>query len=154
MKRRGGYTLIEVLTYIACLAIIFTAAYPAYHRFVRGSDHLRHNADDITRAVNPGERWRNDVRAATGPLRATAEGFAIPERATEIVYAVSDGVLWRQSGNGQRIAVLRGVKSSTMLPVPRQSVTAYRWELELVSDRKQAVVLPLFSFQAVAGAKS
>jgi len=28
MKRRSGYTLIEVLTYIACLTVILTVAYP------------------------------------------------------------------------------------------------------------------------------
>jgi Tfp pilus assembly protein PilE len=154
MNRRSGYTLIEALTYIACLIIILTVAYPAYHRFVRGSNNLRRNADDIARALNAGERWRNDVRAATGPVRATAERFVIPQRDGEVVYTVSDGVLWRQSADGQRIAALRGVRSSAMQLETRQRVTAWRWELELVGGQKDVPVRPLFSFQAVAGAKS
>ena len=142
-----------MLTYIACLTIILTVAYPAYHRFVRGSNNLRRNADDIARALNAGERWRNDVRAATGPIRATAEQFVIPQRGGEIVYTFSDGVLWRQSADGQRIAALRGVKSSTMQLETRQRVTAWRWELELASGQKQVLMRPLFTFQAVTGAK-
>jgi len=153
MKRRSGYTLIEVLTYIACLTVILAVAYPTYHRFVRGSNNLRRNADDIARALNAGERWRNDVRAATGPIRATADQFVIPQRSGEIVYTVSEGVLWRQSSDGQRIAALRGVKSSAMQLETRQRVTAWRWELELASGQKQVLMRPLFTFQAVTGAK-
>ena len=150
MKRHSGYTMIEALTYIACLTIILTVAYPTYHRFIRGSDNLRHNADDIVRAVNAGERWR----AATGPVRTTGERFVIPQRNGEIAYTVSDGVLWRESGDGQRIAALRGVKSSTMLPDARPGVTAWRWELELMSGQKIVPLRPLFTFQAVAGGQS
>ena len=154
MNRRCGYMLIEVVTYIACLTIVLTVAYPAYHRFVRGSNNLRRNADDIARALNAGERWRNDVRLATGPVRASADQFVIPQRGGEIAYTFSDGVLWRRSADGQRIATLRGVKSSTMRADAREHVTAWQWELELVSGQKEISVRPLFSFQAVAGAKS
>ncbi|MGD0650762.1 MAG: prepilin-type N-terminal cleavage/methylation domain-containing protein [Verrucomicrobiia bacterium] len=153
MKQRNGYTLIEVLTYIACLTVILTVAYPAYHRFVRGSNNLRRNADDIARTLSAGERWRNDVRAATGPIRVTADQFFIPQHGGEVVYMVSDGILWRQSADGQRIAALRGVKSSAMQLETRQRVTAWRWELELASGQKQVLMRPLFTFQAVTGAK-
>ena len=153
MKRRGGFMLIEAATYIACLLVILTLAYPAYYRFMRGSKNLRRNADDIARAVNAGERWRNDVRAASGLVRTSADQFAIPQRNGEVIYTFSDGVLWRQSANGQRIAALRGVKSSIMQADARQHVSVLRWELELTSVEKNVLMRPLFSFQAVAGAK-
>ncbi|HUK81270.1 MAG TPA: prepilin-type N-terminal cleavage/methylation domain-containing protein [Verrucomicrobiae bacterium] len=149
MNSRRGYTLIEVLVYIAVLLVVMDVAYTAYARYDKGSRDLRRNADDIIRALRVGQRWRDDVRAAVGPLRVTANGVVIPEGSGEIEYAFADGTLWRQ-----KIALLKQVKASAMRSDARPHVVAWRWELELASPKKMAHVRPLFSFTAVPGEQS
>ena len=146
MNTRRGYTLIEVLVYIAVLTVVLGVAYTAYARYEKGSRDLSRNADDIIRALRAGERWRDDVRAAVAPVRITDNGVVIPQRAGDIEYAFADGTLWRQ-----KLPVLKQLKASAMRSDPRPHVVAWRWELELASPKQTAHVRPLFSFTAVPG---
>jgi prepilin-type N-terminal cleavage/methylation domain-containing protein len=150
MKTERGYTLIEMLVYIAVLAVVLDLSFAAYYRYDLYARNLRSNADDIVRVMRAGERWRDDVRNATAPPHAIDNGVAIPQQSGEIAYVFADGTVWRQVA-GVRAIALKQVKTSSMSVDPRQHVDAWRWELELASPKKTVLVHPLFTFTAVAG---
>ena len=79
MKTRGkeqtagprGFTLLECLAYLAMIVIALGLAITAFNDCWDKSNALRRNADDIVRALHAGDRWRADVRAATGRIELT-----------------------------------------------------------------------------------
>ena len=149
-----GIMLVDCLMYIALLAVILTLTFAAFYRANENAKNLAQNSADIVRALNVGERWREDVRAASGPLRVEENAketlLQVPQAAGEVRYRLRDGIISRQtSGNTNWIDLLPNVKSSRMEPDPRRHVTAWRWELELQGRQKVARVKPLFTFQAV-----
>jgi Tfp pilus assembly protein PilE len=148
MKSERGYSLLECLVYIAVLAVVLNLSFVAYYRYDQHTRNLRRNADDITRALRAGERWREDVRTAIAPPHAIANGLAIPQQSGEVAYVFADDAVWRQTG-ATRVIVLKQVKASTISDDSRQRVNAWRWELELASPQKVVLVHPLFSFTAV-----
>jgi Tfp pilus assembly protein FimT len=153
---RHGMTLMEILVYIALLAVVLGAATKTFYECLSQSNSLRRNADDVARALDIGERWRADVRAATGPIQKTevngAAQIHIPSAQGEIIYTAAKGELLRQAGSAARGTVwLADVKASHMQSETRGSVTAWRWELELRSALHQPRLRPLFTFISVAG---
>jgi len=155
-RRAHGFTLIECLVYIGVLAVILTVGSAAFYRCWDDNKALSRNGDDIVRTLKAGETWRADLRSATGPIRVTTAGseqtMHIPCGNRELVYSFANGEVRKRVGrNGAWSVILPKVKSSQMETDKRDHVTAWRWELELVSLRKNAKVLPLFTFEAVAG---
>lgn len=149
-----GIMLVDCLMYIALLAVILTLTFAAFYRANENAKNLAQNSADIVRALNVGERWREDVRAASGPLRVVEDAnetlLQLPHAGGEVRYRLRDGIIARQtSGNTNWIDLLPNVKSSRMEPEPRRHVTAWRWELELQGRQKVARVKPLFTFHAV-----
>ena len=150
MKNERGFTILEAITYVAVLLMVLSGAFASYSRCQLSSSSLRRNAEDIIRAVHAGERWRVDIRAAIQMPRLTPGGIIIPLQDGEIAYEINDGTMWRQTA-GKRIAVLKQVKSSTMQRESRGIVAAWRWELELASQKKTGSTRPLFTFEAAEG---
>lgn len=151
---RRGIMLVDCLMYIALLGVILTLTLAAFYRANENSRNLAQNAADIVRALNTGERWREDVRTATGPPRVVEDAketlLQLPQAGGEVRYRLRDGIISRQtSRNTNWTDLLPNVKSSRMEPDPRRHVTAWRWELELQGRQKVARVKPLFTFQAV-----
>jgi Tfp pilus assembly protein PilE len=149
MKSERGYSMIECLVYIAVFAVVLNLSFVAYYRYEQHTRSLRRNADDITRALRAGERWREDVRTAIALPHVIENGLAIPQQSGEIAYVFADGAIWRQTG-ATRVVVLKQVKTSTISDDSRQRVNVWRWELELASPQKVVLVRPLFTFTAVA----
>ncbi len=152
-----GIMLIDCLVYLAIWSVVVGLAFSAFFRSMSYSKNLARNADDIARALKAGERWREDVRAATGPFKLVTgeagveQALHIPQKTGEVVYRFIDGAVLRQTGtNAPWIPALSGVKSSRMEKDERQRVVSWRWEVELKNKQKVARVRPLFSFQAVA----
>jgi prepilin-type N-terminal cleavage/methylation domain-containing protein len=143
MKSRG-FTILEMIVYLAVLSVVLTCAYPAFEKAIRGSRDIQRNTDDILRAIRAGEIWRKDIRAATGPVHADVNRLAIPQTSGEVIYRFKDGAVWRGSE-----MVLRDVRSSVMQPDRRSRVTVWRWEVELASPRREPAVRPRFTFEAV-----
>jgi hypothetical protein len=142
--------------YIAVVAVVLGIATIAFFRCWDDSKRLRHNAEDIVRALHAGEQWRADLRTATGPVRVTdqdgAETVVIPAPVGAITYTFAQGELHRQARPaGPAALVLDRVKASRMAAEPRRQVTAWRWELELQPGQKYFRVTPLFTFETVAG---
>lgn len=155
-----GFTLIETLVYISVLFIILELAFVAMYRSMDASTGLRRNASDITRALDAGERWREDVRGATQPLRLEHMGdnesvLHIPQTHGEVAYRFSSNSVARQAGHGEWFPLLNNVQASNFIADPREKVAAWRWELELRHYRKSLTQMrPLFTFISVAGGDS
>jgi hypothetical protein len=149
----SGVLLMECLVYIAVFAIVLGGATTVFYFCWDHTDTLVYTADDISSALHTGERWRADVRAATGKITAestaTAEVVRIPQGAREVFYRFESGEVRRQiSATGRPLLLLANVKTSQMAMDARGAVSAWRWELELVPRRKE-VHLPLrFTFEA------
>ena len=155
-SRRAGLTLIEMLVYMAVAVVVVGFTTATFYDCWENTKALRRNADDIARALDIGEHWRADMRAATGAIELTSanesEQLHIPVRAGAVTYTFANGEVRRQSNSaGRDIVWLSNVKSSRMLSETRGRVSAWRWELELKSSRKVPRLRPLFTFECAAG---
>ncbi|MFN7139828.1 MAG: hypothetical protein ACK4UN_10860 [Limisphaerales bacterium] len=147
--------LLETLVYTAVLVVILGMAILAYDRFAVYSQRLRAVTADISRTVDAGERWREDIRKAIAPIQFDEKSgeLRIPQEGVEVSYRFQDGEVVRREGE-RSVPVLAHVKHSAMQQVPRAHVVSWRWEVELKTRGKNAKVQPLFQFEAVAPGKS
>jgi len=137
------------------MVLVIGAALAAFYRCVDGSMGLRRNAEDISTALLAGERWRDDVRAASGRIAlqhgVDDELLVLASAGQEVSYHFATNAVWRRSGAGNWVCAVTNVKSSTMLAEARAGVNAWRWELELRPRAKySARFRPLFTFLAVS----
>ena len=85
LRGRGklGMLLMECLVYLFVFAILLGGATTAFYFCWNHSEALIYATDDITSALHAGERWRADVRAATGKITVettvTGEVVRIPQ---------------------------------------------------------------------------
>ena len=146
-----GFTVIECLVYIGVYVALLGFATFAFYRCYDHMKGMRRNSEDIISAVQAGEAWRNDVRQATKPpvFERADQTLRIQRSDKEISYRFADGRVLRQSGAGAPWNVLLPrVQSSEMQADLRAHVAAWRWELELQSQQRNARVRPLFTFVA------
>jgi hypothetical protein len=159
-RSRGalGMMLLECLVYISVFAILLGGATTVFYFCWDHSDALICATDDVASALHTGERWRADVRAATGKIivetTATGEVVRIPEGARVVSYRFESSEISRQfSASAKPLLLLANVKTSQMEMDTRDTVSAWRWELEMFPRRKE-IHLPLrFTFEAAAQAK-
>jgi type II secretory pathway pseudopilin PulG len=156
VSRRSAFTLIECIVYLALVAVIIGFTFAAFYHAWDNHRDLRRNTEDIVLALKAGERWRADVRAATGPLKTVDQtglsALHIPQANGEIVYVFRDEMIRRRAGPHEPWQqILANVKSSRMFAAQRNEVRSWRWEMELTTAQKAVRVRPLFSFQAVPG---
>jgi hypothetical protein len=127
------------------------------YRCVENSVLLRRNAQDMAAALNAGERWRADIRDCHLPLQIESAEAGQTLRLTsergEVVYRFETNTVTRGIQGQPGIRLLSDVKSSAMYASPRQKVTAWQWEVELLARAKgyskPGRVRPLFTFTAV-----
>jgi len=151
----AGYLLIECLVYIGIFAVLLGISYGALYVCWDYSKALHYATDDINAALHAGERWRADIRNATGKITvettAAGELLRIPCGTNEVLYRFNDGEIRRQvASSGFSELLLPKVKGSQMVTETRGPVAAWRWELELKSRRKEARLPLLFTFEAAA----
>jgi Tfp pilus assembly protein FimT len=154
-----GFTIIECLVYISVMAVILGIGLMAFYRCWDDNKAITRNGNDIVRTLKAGETWRADMRAATGPIHvvttSSEQTVRIPSGKKDLTYSFANGELRKRTGNDSPwYVVLPKVKSSQMEMDKRDAVTAWRWELELASQRKNAKVRPLFTFEVVPGNSS
>jgi hypothetical protein len=145
--------LIECLAYIAVFAILLGGATTVFYFCWDHTQAVIFSADDITSALRAGERWRADVRSATGSISVTAtvagEAVQIPEGEKEIIYRFESGEVRRQTTSSEYSELLLPkVKTSQMKMDARGEVRAWRWELELAQRRKETNLPLRFTFEA------
>ncbi|MEK7686069.1 MAG: hypothetical protein AAB466_11665 [Verrucomicrobiota bacterium] len=149
-----GILLVDCMVYIALWSVVVGLAFASFYRCLDQTRHLSRNASDIARALQAGERWREDIHQAMGELALIESGEAqelrIPQQAGDVVYLFKEGTVFRRAGEKSRWAqLLADVKESSMQKDPRAHVTAWRWEVELKTTQKVVRLRPLFTFQAV-----
>ncbi len=152
-RREAGITLIECICYFAVFLILSAGATATFYLTWDRSKAFISATDDITAALQAGERWRADVRAASGTItiEKAPSGIVvtIPEGREEIVYRFNSGEMRRQAGSGGFSALLLPrVVSSEMTLDQRGDVMAWRWELEVAQRRKETHIPLLFTFEA------
>jgi type II secretory pathway pseudopilin PulG len=157
--RQRGWTLIECMVYISLLFIVLGLGYTAMYRSMDASQGLRRNANDITSAMRAGERWRDDVRNATGAIRVEKANeetiLRLPQGHNEVSYRFATNSITRRTGQSDWLPVLEHVKNSSFAADQRKTVSAWRWEVELQTYRKSvARMRPLFTFIAVPAVNS
>jgi hypothetical protein len=153
VKKQAGIMLVECMSYMVVFLILSAVATGAFYLCWDHSKALISATDDITAALQAGERWRADVRAASGTIHIekapSGVVVTIPEGREEIVYRFSSGEVRRQAGSGGFSALLLPrVVSSEMSPDVRGNVKAWRWELEMAQRRKETHIPLLFTFEA------
>jgi hypothetical protein len=152
-RRHAGMALLECLVYISVFAILLGGATTVFYFCWDHSNALIGVTDEIASALHTGERWRADVRDATGKITvettATGELVRIPEGARVVFYRFESGEVRRQISTADNAQLLlANVKTSQMQMDARGAVSAWRWELELLPHRKE-IHLPLqFTFEA------
>ncbi|MBL9172459.1 MAG: prepilin-type N-terminal cleavage/methylation domain-containing protein [Verrucomicrobiales bacterium] len=158
-RRIRGATLIEMMIYIGLLAVVLGIGVNGLIRVWGAHGTLRRQADAIVLAADTGERWRADIRSATGAIRSeTAPGgqlVTIPVGNRVVTWGFSNGLVWRQSAaDNKATPLLSGVRSSRMEPEPREGVRAWIWDLELERIPQKARTAPIYTFLAVEGGGS
>jgi len=152
-RRTAGILLTECLVYIAVFAILMAVGTAAFYLCWDDSKATIYATDDIGAALRAGERWRADVRNATGKISvaqsATGEVVHIPAPGKEIVYRFESGEVRREFPASQiSQLLLPKVNGSQMSEEDRNGVTAWRWELDLVVRRPETHLPLLFTFEA------
>jgi hypothetical protein len=155
---RRGIALLDCIVYIGLLAVLLGLAFTCFYETTANTRRLSSNASDIVRTLQAGERWREDVRRAIEAPRlqqADQETLLIlPQTNAVVRYAFRDGTVLRQAlPNTNWIEALPNVIHSEIHHDQRSHVTGWRWEIELQSNPGKRHIVPLFTFQAVSGAK-
>jgi hypothetical protein len=154
IRRQTGVMLIECLVYIAVFGILLGGGTAAFYFCWDHTKAVMFAASDISAALRAGECWRADVRAAIGNISVATttagEVVQIPETKEEIIYRFESGEVHREiPAMHQSQLLLPKVKTSQMSLLPRGSVSAWHWELELKERRKETHLPLLFTFEAV-----
>jgi Tfp pilus assembly protein PilE len=148
-RDRAGYLLLELLVFLALMAVILGLAFSAYYRCADNAKRLQENAADILATVQAGERWRDDIRLAR-ETTIDPDGLKLIQAADTVEYRFEHDAIWRHSAQtGRTICLLSKVKTSTMRPEARRQVSAWRWEVELQSRKAPPYLRPFFTFEAV-----
>lgn len=152
-RAQAGYLLLECIVYLLIFTTILGLGLATFYLCWDNSKALLYATDDIAAALRAGERWRADVRSATGKItvETTVEGerLRIPCGTSEILYRFNAGEVHRQiAASDFSELLLPTVKASQMLMDTRGPVSAWRWELELKSRRKETHLPLLFTFEA------
>ena len=150
----AGASLVECLVYISLFGAFIIMVMTTFYQTRDASDVLQRQADELTRALHAGERWREDVRTASAaPRELEQDGqrwLAIPHGAHTVDYLHFRDTVWRREGTNAWQPVLARVQGSQMLVEPRQHVAAWRWEVELQLQDPRKRTKPLYTFLAVA----
>jgi Tfp pilus assembly protein PilE len=149
-----GITLIECLVYVAVFSILLGLGTAAFYLCWDNTRAVIGTADKIETALRAGERWRADVRSATGAIaiETTTDGetVRIPEAGREIVYRFAGGEVHRDLASPPRSQLLfEKVKTSEMKTESRNGVTAWSWNLELTTTHRILTYPLWFTFEAV-----
>ena len=154
-RRQGGLLLVECLVYIGLSALVVGMAFAAFYHVWENAQSIRRVSADIARTLQAGERWREDVRRATGPLilsggaGAGPKTLTIPQANAEVTYVFTSTNVTRSGGStASQVQTVSGVKAFRLVEERRRQVSIWRWEIELRSSPK-AKLRPLFTFLAV-----
>jgi len=153
VRAQTGVLLIECIVYISLYAIVVGRGLATFYLCWDNSKALLYATDDVAAALRAGERWRADVRSATGRITvettAQEELLRIPNGTNAILYRFRAGEIRRQLASSNfSESLLPTIQTSQMVMDPRGPVSAWRWELELAPHRKETHLPLRFTFEA------
>lgn len=153
-RRTDGVLLIECLVYIAVLAVLISIGMAAFYVCWDHTRALVGATEDINAALRAGERWRADVRSATGAITveptAAGERVQIPLPQNIVVYRFETGEVRREiTATRKSELLLPRVKTSHTTAETLAGVNAWRWELDLQLRHHETQLPLLFTFEAV-----
>src|ERR1041385_712600 len=103
-KRTSAYLMMEALVYIGVSFLLLGIGFAAFYHAIDGSVALKRNAEDVTKALNVGERWRADVRAASLPVDfksgPSEQVLRLPGSKHQIVYRFANEAVLRRVDSG------------------------------------------------------
>jgi Tfp pilus assembly protein PilE len=147
--REAGMLLTECLVYMALLVVLLNLAFAAYNRCAENSKRLNHNVDDMVRALQAGEHWRDDIRAALA-VDSSEDSLRLVQSNATVDYVFDGHAVWRRAKAGAPLArFLPAVKLSRMEKDARREVTAWSWKVELLTRGAPEHCRPFFTFEAV-----
>jgi hypothetical protein len=152
-RRPAGILLIECLVYFSVFAILTSIGFAAFYLCWNQSKAVVYATEDIEAALRAGERWRTDVRAASGSIsieqKPGSQTVRLRERGKIVVYRFGDGEMRREISTSQNSELLLPkVKTSLMTLETQAGVTDCRWELQLAQRRSETQLPLLFTFEA------
>ena len=156
IRAQAGVLLVECVVYIGLFAIVLGMALASFFLCWDNSKAFLYATDDIGAALRAGERWRADVRSATGKItvETTSQGalLRIPHGKNTILYRFGANEIRRQLASSNfSESLLTTVQASQMVSERRGPVNAWRWELGLKVRPKEAHLPLSFTFEAAAG---
>jgi len=144
-----GMFLIECLVYMALLVVVLDLAFAAFYHCTENFKRLNQNVDDVVRALQAGEHWRDDVRAAKS-ITVSGNTLRLVQPNGTVDYVFDGNAVWRRpEASAPLTRFLPGVKSSRMETDARREVTAWSWKLELLTHAAPERFRPFFTFEAV-----
>ncbi len=106
-----------------------TEAIPQLEKAVRAA--LDGEKSKVSRALNNGERWRAEVRAAVRGVHLerddAGEILHLDAAQHQLAYRSASGALYRRIDTGPRVLTLEGVKSCSFQSDQRGDTTAWCW---------------------------
>lgn len=89
MKKRAGFTLIELMVAVAVIGILAAIAFPSYQDYIRRSKRAAAKAV-LSDLANRQQAYLNDKRAYAGSLSALVPSFSAPsEIGSDYQFAVT-----------------------------------------------------------------
>jgi hypothetical protein len=151
---QSGIMLMEALVYIGVFFILTGLATAFGFKAMENSRSLHRATEDISRTLDAGEHWREDIRSAAGQINLTLREreflLEIPHTTGVVSYWVVDKNVWRRATEQAHFAlVVKNLKRSSMLMDEVGGVKSWRWEIELATVSRMSKIRPLFTFQAV-----
>ncbi len=152
-RRTAGILILQCVVYLSVFSILTGIGLAAFYLCWDDSKAMIYATDDISSALHAGERWRADVRNATGKItvETTPEGelLKIPHGKDEVFYSYHNGAIRRKLASAKYSdLVFEKVNASQMSTEARNGVVAWRWELDLVVRRPETHLPLLFTFEA------
>lgn len=139
--------LVDLMVYIALVMGVLILLGIVFGRAASQAGGLRQNIADIERAMKAGERFRADVRAATGEIHAEEGKIVIPAAGGEIRYDLtSTNVLRSRPGAERPEVLLSDIRNARIFADRLEHATGWRLEVELDQRQKTARMRPLFTF--------
>lgn len=154
---RSGWYMVQMLVYISILLIVTNAVYRYFNEVDLNSRMMARSAQNLTQAVNHGNRWRAHIRAASwidlNPETSHAMMIEFHDR-EPLVYFFAEECLWRTTGlNGRPTKILSAVGNLEFIrdEYPEAGISTYRMVIEFKEFRPATLNKQAIEFTAVPG---
>jgi hypothetical protein len=135
----SGATLVEVLVFFSLLLVFMAIGFAAYDRVWFESRRLEQRADAVRGLTQFGERWREDIRSASGPplIHVDGRGMDIPV-GTRVVTWKFEGkpAFLSRTAQGERFQLAPwALSGGSFSRIPRPNCTGWATDIQFLASR-------------------